>query len=445
VAAIAAGDYHSLALKADGTVAAWGTGQWNYNQTNVPQKLTNVVAIAAGAEYSVALKGDGRIVSWGRTLDNAPVNLSSVVAVAAARYHCLALTMDGRVRAWGLNDSGQCNVPTTATNIIAVAAGTLHNLALRADSTVVAWGNNSSGECTVPAGLNNVVAIAAGGSHSVALKRNGSVVTWGGNYYSQRNVPREATNVLAVAANWNSTLLLTDNSSANTPVTPPLTFIRAPQPGFVIAALQAANELLLTGLDGGLHPSAAELSGAKALLQAVLELGMSHTLERDDVLHGFLYGSESLPDLDVARIMFANEIARLGATPFTPPARFEAVAPLRFACFTNRLEERLKGLQAAGQPEIPRLVGHTLRLLNLLRDSWTGPTSSPPPALEIGLETNVFRLVLYGEPHTHYALQYSSSLSVPSWTTTTITNEQIITPPVSSVSRGFYRALLPVP
>jgi alpha-tubulin suppressor-like RCC1 family protein len=42
VVAIAAGYYHSLALKSDGTVVAWG---YNYEgETNVPAGLTNVVA-----------------------------------------------------------------------------------------------------------------------------------------------------------------------------------------------------------------------------------------------------------------------------------------------------------------------------------------------------------------------------------------------------------------
>ena len=46
VVAIAAGYFHSVALKADGTVVAWGdNGQ---RQLNMPEGLTNVVSIAAG-------------------------------------------------------------------------------------------------------------------------------------------------------------------------------------------------------------------------------------------------------------------------------------------------------------------------------------------------------------------------------------------------------------
>ena len=61
--AIAAGLDFSLALKADGTVAAWGYDTWG--QTNVPAGLSDVVAIAAGTDDSLALKADGTIVGWG--------------------------------------------------------------------------------------------------------------------------------------------------------------------------------------------------------------------------------------------------------------------------------------------------------------------------------------------------------------------------------------------
>src|SRR5262249_30056301 len=53
VTAIAGGESHSLALKSDGTVVAWG---WNYyGQTSVPAGLSGVSAIAADGEHSLAL------------------------------------------------------------------------------------------------------------------------------------------------------------------------------------------------------------------------------------------------------------------------------------------------------------------------------------------------------------------------------------------------------
>ncbi len=62
VIAIAAGGYHSLALKQDGTVVAWGaggpgqtTGFHDWGQATVPTGLRGVVAIAGGLDRSLAL------------------------------------------------------------------------------------------------------------------------------------------------------------------------------------------------------------------------------------------------------------------------------------------------------------------------------------------------------------------------------------------------------
>jgi alpha-tubulin suppressor-like RCC1 family protein len=61
--AIAAGGFHSLALKSDGTVVAWGYN--DFGQSTVPAGLSGVVAIAGGWFHSLALKSDGTVVAWG--------------------------------------------------------------------------------------------------------------------------------------------------------------------------------------------------------------------------------------------------------------------------------------------------------------------------------------------------------------------------------------------
>jgi hypothetical protein len=54
VTAIAAGQYHSIALKSDGTVVAWGDN--SAGQTIVPAGLSGVAAIAGGYSHSLAVK-----------------------------------------------------------------------------------------------------------------------------------------------------------------------------------------------------------------------------------------------------------------------------------------------------------------------------------------------------------------------------------------------------
>jgi len=189
-----------LALRPNGTVAAWGS--W----TQIPPGLTNVVAISAQLGAGLALKADGTVVSWGgfdNPVDDArfEAGLSNIVAVAAGYSHRLALRADGTVAVWGWDYAASLSVvPAGLTNIISIASGVNHCLALKADGTVVAWGPDFSGECDVPPGLSRVVAIAGGINHSLALKADRTVVAWGDTYNGEISVPPGLGPVEAIAA-----------------------------------------------------------------------------------------------------------------------------------------------------------------------------------------------------------------------------------------------------
>jgi hypothetical protein len=143
---------------------------------NAPPGLSNVVAIAQGGSFALALRADGTVLAWGSNIygqTNVPGSLSNVVAIAAGYYNPVALKSDGTVVVWGLNTAGVTNPPVTATNVVAIAAGFEHIVALRGDGSVVAWGYNNLGQTNVPSGLSNVVAIAAGGYFSMAMLGSG--------------------------------------------------------------------------------------------------------------------------------------------------------------------------------------------------------------------------------------------------------------------------------
>ena len=192
VVAVAAGLTQGLALLNDGTVRAWGLdGAYG---TEVPSGLSNVTTIACGWQFNVALLKNGTVAAWGDDYfgqTNVPAGLSNVVAIAAGAQHTLALLANGTVRAWGDGDDGDTNIPAGLSNVVAIAAGESHNLALKTNGTVAAWGYNDFGQTNVPAGLSNVMAIAAGGAHSVALKNDGTVVAWGDNSRGQATIPAE--------------------------------------------------------------------------------------------------------------------------------------------------------------------------------------------------------------------------------------------------------------
>ena len=169
-------------------------GDNTFGQLNVSAAAAKPIAIAAGAWHSLALRSDGVVVAWGDNYNgrcNVPAGLRDAVAIAAGGYHSLALRGNGQVLTWGASDRGLANVPPGLSNIIAVAAGMWHSLALRADGTVVGWGDDTFGQAVPPLGLTNAVAIAAGGNHSLALCSDGTVAAWGentdadGNYVGQ--------------------------------------------------------------------------------------------------------------------------------------------------------------------------------------------------------------------------------------------------------------------
>lgn len=231
VVAIAAGHRHNLALMSDGTVWAWGenwgqVGDGTIIDRPVPVQvhgpgdvgfLTDVVAIAAGDQHSLAIRSDGTVWAWGRnwsgrlgdgTKDHrlAPVQvvgLTDIAFIAAGINHSLAVGRDGRVWAWGGNSHGQLGNGTTdeswvpvevpgLTDIDAVTAGYWCSLALKSDGTLLGWGSNYMGQLgdgttderwspVAVVGLTGVTGLSTNDYHSLARRSDGTVWSWGPN------------------------------------------------------------------------------------------------------------------------------------------------------------------------------------------------------------------------------------------------------------------------
>lgn len=194
IVAIAAGAYHTVGLKADGTVVATRYYDYEnypfdnyYGQCEVGQ-LRDIVAISAGQSHTVALKADGTVVSVGSKAFDLPAveEWSDIVAISAGAYHTVGLKADGTVVAVGKNDTGMCNVEGWS-DIVAISAGYTYTLGLKSDGTVIAteYIDNPSvdyddykGQCDV-SDWSNIIAIAAGNYHSVGLKSDGTLVAVG--------------------------------------------------------------------------------------------------------------------------------------------------------------------------------------------------------------------------------------------------------------------------
>jgi alpha-tubulin suppressor-like RCC1 family protein len=211
VEAIAGGQGHTLALKSDGTVLAWGynrdgeLGDGTNDDSPTPVRvkdfhdptgnLSGVEAIAAGSSHSLALKKDGTVWAWGdnffgelgdgktKTDSPKPVrasDLKGVRAIEGGGWFSLALKNDGSVWAWGYNQDGELG-HGTATN----AKETKCENTAEAGSAQVRSSCTNSPTPVRVSKLGGVQAIAAGSAHSLALKEDGTVWAWGANDQGQ--------------------------------------------------------------------------------------------------------------------------------------------------------------------------------------------------------------------------------------------------------------------
>jgi alpha-tubulin suppressor-like RCC1 family protein len=197
VRGLAGGRRHSLAVRRDGTVVAWGAN-------NAGQLGTGGESPASSPHPTPVIAPDGK-----------PGLLRGAVAVSADSDLSVVLLRDGRVVTFGAGNRGQRGIgrgaaPATPTvvrdpdgdsaldDVVAVSADGSTVLALLAGGGVVAWGDNGDGQLgdgtddervlpvhvRGPGGkgrLGNVAAIALGGHHAVAVLKDGGVLAWGAN------------------------------------------------------------------------------------------------------------------------------------------------------------------------------------------------------------------------------------------------------------------------
>ncbi len=225
---VGGGAAHSLGLRADGSLLAWGDnrngelGRGSVSGDGAPEAvagLTGVAAFAAGSQHTLAIRSDGSVFAWGHAefgklgtgrADNesraAPIGgfNAPVRFVAAGRRSSMAIAAPGSYWSWGLSHHGDglgdirfapSQIAGHAFVRVAIggdSASYAHNLGLRSDGTVWAWGRNSWGELGFNSvgsaiepqpvtGVSQVIAVAAGSNHSLALTADGTVYAWGRN------------------------------------------------------------------------------------------------------------------------------------------------------------------------------------------------------------------------------------------------------------------------
>jgi alpha-tubulin suppressor-like RCC1 family protein len=234
------GGAHSLGLRTNGTIWAWGNncstpdlvnffpaGQLGDNTVTNRSSPVSVVGgfadwcqVSAGGFHSLGVRTNGTAWFWGynncgQLGDNTTVNKSSPVSVlggftdwcqvSGGGGHSLGVRTNGTAWAWGSNGPGQLGDNTTVaksspvsvvggfTDWCQVSAGFHHSLGVRTNGTLWSWGCNSTGNLgdnsannrsspvSVVGGFTDWCQVSAGTTHSLGVRTNGTAWAWGSN------------------------------------------------------------------------------------------------------------------------------------------------------------------------------------------------------------------------------------------------------------------------
>lgn len=226
-AQITTGFFHVAAIKPDGTLWTWGTpisGQLGHNSGTVARSsptqvgaLTDWAKVSAGVGHTLALKTNGSLWAWGYNADgelgnglSGTVNRSSPIQVGAlttwaqveaAGIHSLAIKTDGTLWSWGWGGQGRLGHNSTinrssptqvgaATDWAKVIGGGALTLALKTTGALWVWGRNTYGQLGLGDIINRSSPVQLGSLTDwadissavdavIALKTDGTIWGWG--------------------------------------------------------------------------------------------------------------------------------------------------------------------------------------------------------------------------------------------------------------------------
>jgi alpha-tubulin suppressor-like RCC1 family protein len=227
---LSAGDTFTVGIAQNGTLWAWGlnsSGQLgdgtNVDKWQAPAQSstqTNWKQIATGRQHTLAIKSDGTLWAWGNPAfgqlglgvvvnsTRTPTQVGTDtdwVQIAASNNHSLAIKSNGSLWGWGSNEVGVLGDGTTVnknvpvqignnTDWAAIKTSSTFSIGLKTNGLLFAWGDDSSGQLgnggsntssLVPTQVvgNSYVAISSTVSSAAALKNDGTLWTWGSNSY----------------------------------------------------------------------------------------------------------------------------------------------------------------------------------------------------------------------------------------------------------------------
>jgi alpha-tubulin suppressor-like RCC1 family protein len=243
----------SAGIDTSGKVYLWSS--YNGNVITSGSHISNPTyyswsQISVGPSHTVALREDGKVFAWGLnsvgqvgdlTILNrsSPVQIGGTgdereyfVSVSAGTNFTVGVNIIGKIYAWGFNTYGQLGDTTTvsksspvlltaasiaSSSFVSISAGDNHVIALTTAGTVFTWGTNGSGQLgqndtvfrsspvQIPS-MSNIAQVGAGGSFSVALDTSGRLYTWGVNDAGQLGYGYDP--VQSITGNGNSNIIM---------------------------------------------------------------------------------------------------------------------------------------------------------------------------------------------------------------------------------------------
>jgi RNA polymerase sigma factor (sigma-70 family) len=215
---VASGSYHSLAIKSDGTLWAWGgnsayqlgDGTKSSRLTPVPSVPGNdwkQAAVSGGSSFGI--KNDGALWAWGQNWigqlgDGTSENVIEAVQVGsssrwtkiwAATFQTVGLQSDESLWFWGsftgdASDTNRFQIPTRIspdTNWVDVCFGYFTVFAIKSDGTLWSWGREANFYTGADTNLNATpmqvgtdsdwqsCASQPGGFYQLLMKKDGSL------------------------------------------------------------------------------------------------------------------------------------------------------------------------------------------------------------------------------------------------------------------------------
>lgn len=172
--------YHTIGLKADGTVAVSDVD----GAPKEAEQWHDIIAVAGGGKFVVGLKKDGTVVAAGHTQawKYDVSDWADVVAIAAGDDYVLGLRSDGTILVTGEEPMRATEGVSSWTNIVSISCGKMGVIGIDSSGNVVSTGSSVYADKSIDQGWrgaaewSGMAQVAAGQFFSIGQRLDGSVV-----------------------------------------------------------------------------------------------------------------------------------------------------------------------------------------------------------------------------------------------------------------------------